>query len=161
MPGSLIFDEKTMINGNIFKYEQRLQSHMNKYIGTGAVLTTYFPLNENATTVDRGLQTEDQIFGRKSPLRFNQVNDFPLHEFGQANPENTDEQQVEDILVEGDATILPQTIVPKQNDFFMVNHLKMNALFRVTSVTYDSMKREGFYKIHYRSEERRVGKECH
>lgn len=149
MPGSLIFDEKTMINGNIFKYEQRLQSHMNKYIGTGAVLTTYFPLNENATTVDRGLQIEDQIFGRKSPFRFNQINDFPLHEFGQTNPENTDEQQIEDILVEGDATILPQTIVPKQNDFFMVNHLKMNALFRVTGVTYDSMKREGFYKIHY------------
>ena len=68
----LIFDEKTMLNSNIFKYEQRLQSHMNKYIGSGAILTTYFSQNENATTVDRGLQTADQLFGKKSPFRFNQ-----------------------------------------------------------------------------------------
>lgn len=146
---SLIFDEKTMINGNVFKYEQRLQSHMNKYIGSGAILTTYFSLVENATTVDRGTQTIDQLFGKKSPLRFNQINDFPIHEFGQTNPENTDEQQIEDINVDGDAIILPQTIVPKQDDFFIINHLKMNAIFRVTAVSYDSMKKEGFYKIHY------------
>jgi len=147
---NLIFDEKTMIDGNLFKFEQRLQSHMNKYVGTGAVLTTYFSQKESATTVDRGLQTIDQLFGNRSPLRFNQINDFPLHEFGQVNPENTDEQQIEDINAEGDATILPATIVPKQNDFFIVNHLKMNAIFQVTSVSYDSMKKEGFYKIHYR-----------
>ena len=146
----LIFDEKTMLNSNIFKYEQRLQSHMNKYIGSGAILTTYFSQNENATTVDRGLQTADQLFGKKSPFRFNQINDFPLHEFSQTNPENSDEQQIEDINIEGDATILPQTIIPKQGDLFIINHLKMIAIFHVTTVTYDSMKKEGFYKIHYR-----------
>ncbi|MCM1440030.1 MAG: hypothetical protein NC131_12640 [Roseburia sp.] len=147
---SLIFDEKTMINSTLFKYEQRLQSHMNKYIGTGAVLTTYFSLREGSTTVDRGLQTVDALFGKKSPMRFNKINDFPLHEFGQVNPENTDEQQIEDINAEGDATILPGTIVPNQQDFFIVNHLKMTAIFEVTSVSHDSMKKEGFYKIHYR-----------
>lgn len=146
----LIFDEKSMINGNVFKYEQRLQSHMNKYIGTGFVLGTYFSQNENASTVDRGLQSGDQLFGQKSPTRFNQINDFPMFEFGQVNPENTDEQQAEDINVDGEFTILPQTIVPKQNDFFIVNHLKMTALFQITTVTYDSMKQEGFYKVRYR-----------
>ena len=150
MSGQLIFNEESMINGNIFKFEQRLQSQVNKYVENGAILTTYYSQRENSITVDRGLQDIDQLFGKKSPLRYNKIKNLPLYGFGQANPENTDENQIEDINVEGDCLILPTTIVPKQSDFFQVNHLKMNALFQVTSVTYDSMKPDGYYKIHYR-----------
>ena len=150
MPGQLIFDETSLINGNIFKYEQRLHSHVNKYIEGGAILTTYFSQRENSTTVDRGLQDIDQLFGDKSPLRFNKIKNFPLYGFGQANPNNTDEQQIEDITVEGDCVVLPSTITPKPYDFFIINHLKMNAIFEVTAVENDSMKVEGYYKIHYR-----------
>lgn len=147
---SLVFDEKTMLDGNIFQFEERLQSHMNKYAENGYVLSTYFPLDEDATTVDRGLKNVDQIFGKKSPLRFSMIKNFPLNGFGQANPNNTDEMQVEDISLDGECVIMPCSIVPKQNDFFMIEHLKMKCLFQVTSVTYDSMKVNGFYKIGYR-----------
>lgn len=150
MSGQLIFNEESMINGNIFKFEQRLQSHVNKYIENGAILTTYYSQRENSITVDRGLQDIDQLFGKKSPLRYNKIKNLPLYGFGQTNPENTDEMQVEDINIEGDCILLPSTIVPKQLDFFQVNHLKMNALFQITSVNYDSMKPDGYYKIHYR-----------
>lgn len=148
--GQLIFNEESMINGNIFKFEQRLQSHVNKYIENGAILTEYYSQRENATTVDRGTKTIDELFGSHSPLRFNKIENFPLYGFNQTNPENTDENQIEDINVEGDCIILPSTIVPKPMDFFKINHLKMNAIFEVTSVIYDSMKVEGYYKIHYR-----------
>lgn len=146
----LIFDESTMINGNIFKFENRLQSHVNKYIENGAVLVTYYAQDENASTTDRGFQDIEDLFGNRSPLRFNEIKNFPLYGFGQANPENTDEQQVEDINVEGDCVVLPSTIVPKQYDCFIVNHIKMVQLFQITNVAYDSMKVDGYYKIHYR-----------
>lgn len=146
----LIFDEESMINGNVFKFEQRLNSHVNKYMDNGMILTTYFSQNENATTVDRGLRDIDQLFGDRSPIRMNKIKNFPLCGFGPTNPENSDEQQIEDFNVEGDCTVIPSTIVPKQYDCFIVDHLKMKAVFLVTSVNYDSMKPEGFYKIHYR-----------
>lgn len=146
----LIFSEQNMIDGNIFKYEQRLNTHLNKYTENGMILTTYYSQNENASTVDRGFQNIDELFGNKSPLRFNKIINLPLFGFGQANPDNNDELQIEDISVEGDCQIIPSTIVPKPHDVFTLNHLKMIALFEVTSVTYDSMKVEGFYKIHYR-----------
>ena len=146
----LIFDEKTLLDGNIFKFEQRLQSHMNRYAENGMLLTTYFSQEGDATTVDRGTKTIDELFGRRSPLRFVMVLDFPLSGFHSANPEDDEETTIHDIRVEGDVVVLPNTIVPKQYDFFMVNHLKMNAIFEVTNVTYDSMKQDGFYKIHYR-----------
>jgi hypothetical protein len=145
----LIFNEEPLLNGNIFKYEQRLKSQVNKYVENGAILTEYFAQKDDATTVDRGLQNIEQLFGSKSPLRFNRIENFPLYGFNQATPNNTDEQ-IEDINVEGDCIILPSTIVPKPMDFFRVNHLKMNAVFEVTDVAVDTMKTEGYYKIHYR-----------
>lgn len=150
MAGQLIFSEENLINDNIFKFEERLHSHVNKYVEGGAILSTYFSQNGNATTVDRGTRDIDQLFGKQSPLRFNEIKNFPLYGFGQANPENTDEQQIEDINIEGDCVVLPSTIVPNNLDFFMLNHLKMKALFQITSVVYDSMKIDGYYKIHYR-----------
>ena len=147
----LVFDEKSMINGNIFQFEKRLQSSTNRFITeSGAILTTYFSIDDDATTVDRGLQDIDQLFGKKSPLRLNKIYDFPLYGTSQATPNNTDEQSVEDINVEGEYIILPATLIPKQNDFFMINHLKMIGIFQVTAVQYDTMKANGYYKISYR-----------
>lgn len=150
MSGGLIFDEQSLLDGNIFKFEQRLKSHTNKYIENGALLTTFFNIRENATTVDRGLQDIDQLFGHKSPLRFDKILNLPVYGFGQLVPNNSDETGVEDINVEGECTILPSTIVPKQNSFFIINHLKMKGIFQVVDVHYDSMKIEGYYKIRYR-----------
>lgn len=146
-----VFSEETLINGNLFKFEQRLKSHVSKYVeGSGELLTTYFSQDENSSTVDRGIQDVDQLFGNKAPSKYIQINNLPLTQFTPTTPENTEEQQLNDIGVEGDAVILPGTIVPKEFDFFIVNHLKMYALFEVTSVQYDTMKVEGYYKIHYR-----------
>lgn len=147
--GSLVFSEANMINGNIFKYEGRLNSQANKYIEGGSILVTYFSQNENSSTVDRGLRDIDKLFGAKSPLRYNRINNLPLYQFGSANPENTEENQIEDINVDGECQIVPRTIVPQQYDFFIVNHVKMTALFMVTAVQHDTMKPDGYYKISY------------
>lgn len=146
----LIFDESTMIDGNIFQYESRLKSSMNKYIEGGAMFVDYFVQDENSSTVDRGLQDIEQLFGSKAPLRYNEIEDFPLYGFNQLKPEGTDEQQIEDFNVNGECVVLPSTIVPKPYDFFIIKHLRMNGLFMVTNVEYDSMKAEGYYKITYR-----------
>ena len=53
---------------------------------------------------------------------------------------------------EGDATIIPGTIKPLPNSFFMINHLKEAYIFRVTEVTIDNVMPDNYYKIHYRLE---------
>ena len=147
---NLVFNEKTLLEGNIFKFENRLLSAANKFSTEGAILTTYYQIREDATTVDRGLQDIEQLFGHNSPLRYNRIENFPIYGLSPANPNNSDEIGIEDISVEGEYLILPSTLVPKPNDFFIINHLKMKGIFQVTEVQYDSMKVEGFYKIRYR-----------
>ena len=146
---SLVFDENTLLSGNIFKYESRLKSSLNKYVENGAILTTYFSVNENSSTVDRGIQDVENLFGKYGALRYNQIDGFPLYGFAQATPENTDEQQIEDINIDGECTILPCTVVPRPYDMFILQHLKAVHMFMVTNVSYDSMKPEGYYKIRY------------
>ena len=147
---NLIFDENTLYDSNIFKFENRLKSQVSKYTEGGTILSTYFSQDRASTTVDRGLGAIDKLFGKGSPMRFNKIENFPLNDFGPANPENDDSQQIEDINITGDCTILPGTIVPYPNDFFIINHLKMKAIFQVTNVVADAMKIEGYYKISYR-----------
>lgn len=146
----MIFDEKTLFDENIFKYESRLKSQLNRYTENGMLLTTYFSQREDATTVDRGTRDIEELFGNRSPLRFNKINNVPINGFGQAAPNNNEESEIEDFSVEGEAIIIPGTIIPKQFDFFIIEHLKMNAIFEVKSVTYDNMKIDGNFKIEYR-----------
>ena len=147
---NLVFNEKTLLEGNLFKFENRLLSAANKFSTEGAILTTYYQIREDATTVDRGLQDIEQLFGHNSPLRYNKIENFPIYGLSPTNPNNSDEVGIEDISVEGEYLIFPSTLVPKPNDFFTINHLKMKGIFQVTEVQYDSMKVEGFYKIRYR-----------
>ena len=148
--GEMIFDQKALINGNIFKFEERLHTKLNRFANNGSVLVDYYSQDDLSTTVDRGTQTIDELFGRNSPLRYNKIIDLPLNGLASATPENTDETQLEDISIEGECIMLPSTVVPKALDFFIVKHLKMCALFEVTEVSYDNMKMDGFYRLRYR-----------
>ena len=147
----MMFDEKTLLDGNIFQYEGRLKSFMNKYVENGAILTTYYTVDELQSTVDRGSKAIDELFGKSAPLRYKKILDFPLYSMHSNNPEDVEEiNGARDIGVEGDILIIPGTLIPSQYDFFTINHLKMTSLFEITSVTQDSMKVDGYYKLHYR-----------
>lgn len=146
----LIFDEKTMMDGNIFQFENRLKSSLNRYTENGMLLTTYFSIDEDKSTVDRGIQDIEELFGNRSPIRLNKIENFPINNFTGLNTENTEENNIEDFNASGDFTIIPGLIIPKQNDVFFINHLKMIAVFIVTGVSYDSMKIDGNYKVSYR-----------
>lgn len=55
-----------------------------------------------------------------------------------------------DISHDGAILIFPNTIVPNPDkDYFMIEHLKMRAIFRITGVDYDHMRVDGFRKCDY------------
>ena len=49
---------------------------------------------------------------------------------------------------DGELIILPDTITPYPDDFFILEHKGHNFLFRVTGVNYDTIKSNNFFKIH-------------
>lgn len=148
---SLIYDENTFVDNQLYKYDQYLHSRINKYTGDGRTLVTYFNINDEHTTLSLGMYTNYQVLGNDSPLRYNKIDNMILLGFSKLSPEESQASgtTVRDYKLNGEAYIIPGTIMPKENDFFIINHINMNHLFRVTQVTQDGLNTDGSYRISY------------
>lgn len=135
----------------MYQYDKFLHSRINKYTGDGKTLVTYYNINDGQSSTSLGMETHYQILGRDSPLRYDRITNMILLAFSQLNPEETNASttNVRNYSLSGEAFVIPGTIMPKENDFFTVNHLNMNHLFRVTQVTQDGLNTDGSYKIMY------------
>ena len=78
MGGNIIFDERSTIDGQLYKYDEVLHNRINKYTGDGRTIVIYFSINDDRTTDSFGLNDAYQILGSDSPFRFNRIEDFPL-----------------------------------------------------------------------------------
>lgn len=148
---SLIFDENSLVNDQMYKYDKYIHSRINKYTDAGRTLVTYYNINDSQTSTSLGMRLNYQILGNESPLRYDKIENMILVAFSSLSPEdsklsNTD---VKDYNLSGEAYVLPGTVMPKENDFFIVNHINMNHIFRVTQVTQDGLNTDGSYKIMY------------
>lgn len=147
----LVYDEQALLNQEMYKYDKYLHSRVNKYTGAGRILTIYYNINDANTTSSMGFDTHYQILGPNSPLRYDEIDQFPMLGFSPLQPEDKQASttQVRDYGLGGEAFIIPGTVMPKENDFFIVKHLNMNHLFRVTHVGQDGLNTDGSYKISY------------
>lgn len=147
----LIYDENSMIDSQIYKYDKFIHSRVNKYTGGPRTLVTYFNINDRNTSTSLGMESHYQIIGKESPLRYDKIENMMLLNFIKGNQEEKQASTttVRDFGMSGECIVIPGTIMPKENDFFILNHIKMNNLFRVTQVTQDGLTTNGSYRISY------------
>ena len=147
----LIYDEQSLVKNQMYKYDKYLHTRINKYTDAPRTLVTYYNINDENTTTSLGMATHYQILGIDSPLRYDKIENMVIIGFNQANPNDKQINQttVRNYGIEGIAYIIPGTIMPKENDFFIVNHLNMEHLFRVTQVNQDGLTTDGAYQINY------------
>lgn len=151
MASGLVFDEESLLDNQVYKYDQFLHSRVNKYTGAGRLLADYWNINDANTTTSLGMGMHYRILGEDSPLRYDKIENMSLIGFSPLQPEEkqASTSQVRNYGLSGEAFIIPGTIMPKENDFFIVKHINMNHLFRVTQVTQDGLNTDGSYRINY------------
>lgn len=147
----LVFDEQSLVDQSVYKYDQFLHSRINKYTGNGRIMVTYYNINDQNTTDSLGLNVHYQLLGIDSPLRYDKITKFPMLDLTPVKMEEkqASTSQARDLGTSGEVYIIPGTIMPKENDFFIINHLKMNHLFRVTQVGQDAFNTDGSYRVSY------------
>lgn len=147
----LIYDESALVDSQMYKYDLFLHSRLNKYTGDGRTIVTYYNINDQQTTTSLGMETHYQILGPDSPLRYDKIKQFALLGLSPLAPQDgqASTTEVRNYDLSGEAFIIPGTIMPKENDFFIINHLHMNHLFRVNKVEQDGLNTDGSYKINY------------
>lgn len=151
MMAGLVYDEQTIIDSQIYKYDKFIHSRINKYTEGPRTLVTYFNINDNETTLSLGTETHYQILGKESPLRFDKIENMMLLNFGKSNQDETQSSStsVRNFSMNGECNIIPGTIMPKENDFFLTKLVNMNHLFRITQVIQDGLTTDGSYRVLY------------
>lgn len=149
---AIFVNEQRMIEENTFQYEERIKSPTSRFVDTTPTFTTYYHIDIDETTTDTGFIDVASIIGHRSPIRFNKIENFPIYGLDQIVLQIQEEEAGLDGNYEGEATILPSTIKPLQNDFFIIPILKDAFVFRVTDIQYDTIMPDNFYKINFKLE---------
>lgn len=137
-------------------YKNRVNSATPYYRFTDKKPTEviYWNVNTLNTTMDKGtIQSYDQLTDEDS-YRYNRIKGFYLYGLGRIEPNiSIDEYGPQSSPIEGDAYILPNTVVPFENDYFAIPYLlngDKHILFRVVEVQKDTLDNNAnWYRVHY------------
>ena len=144
-----IINDKNFLNENIFRFEKRLESQYTIFTDKTPTFVTYYHINDINSTTDTGLLNVDRIIGNESPLKYQEIKDFPIYGIDQIKLDLNDEEEGLTGSYEGEGIILPNTIKPLPNDLFTISYLDYRYLFMVTSMDYDTIKSNNYYKINF------------
>lgn len=132
--------------------KSRLNNPFYIYGDRKPTIVTYYNINHNASTIDKGSSTLYDDIGQNSSLRFNKIEDFHLYGLEKINVNLDVGEYGLESPIEGEALILPNTIVPVPGDMFIINHvIDKPYIFMVTGIGIDTLYTgANFYKISYK-----------
>lgn len=144
-----LVNEKQFVNDAIFKHEERMESQFNRFIDKQPTFVTYYSISNNMSTADNGFINIERSLGPDSPLRFNEIKEFPVYGLESIQLDLNDEDEGLNTSYDSELIVLPNTIQPKPNDYFIIPYLKDHYVFMVTGVKYDTIKSNNFYKLSF------------
>lgn len=132
--------------------KSRLNNPFYIYGDRKPTIVTYYNINHNASTLDKGTSTLYDDIGQNSSLRFNKIENFHLYGIEKINVNLDVGEYGLESPIEGEALILPNTIVPVPGDMFIINHvIDKPYIFMVTGIGIDTLYTgANFYKITYK-----------
>ena len=145
-------DEQRMIDENTFEYEEKIKAPTSRLVDQTPTFVTYYHINNEESTTDAGFTDVASILGFRSPFRFDCVEKFPIYGLEQIVLQINEDDQGIDTGYEGSAVILPGTIKPLPNDMFIIPILRDSYIFRVTSIEYDNIMPDNFFRIQFQLE---------
>ena len=91
----------------------------------------------------------ERLNGITSPIRYNKLINFPLYGIEQIQLQLEEEEEGLTSDYSGEAIILPNTIHPSVDDYFIINYLEKKYMFRITKYEYDTIKSNNYYKVEF------------
>lgn len=143
---------RTTVDSLVTGLQNRLNNPYYKFSDKKPTTVTYWNINTKKSTLDQGSKTTYDQLGEKSPLRYNKINNFQLYGIPRFIVDlNLEEYGIESSPLQGEALILPNTLIPFPDDYFTITYAKdKSLLFRVNKVSNDTIESgANFYKIDF------------
>ena len=126
-------------------------SNVAAAISTPQIIVRYYSINADASTTLNGLRNVEDYIGEHSPVQYNVISNLPMAGVDNLVSQSTFDEELgfeEDFQSSG--TILPNTIVPKPNDFFQVIGSEVTALYVVTNKNQITVRSNPFTEVQFR-----------
>ena len=149
--GLLNVSHSAMTQSVIDLQEDLLKNPFYLFNDKKALPVDYYNINNNQSTLDKGLKINYDNDGKDTPFRYNLIHDMYLYGIDRvATSLESGEFGIAGSEISGDAYILPDTITPYPGDHFVINMIKQRYQFIVSSVSTDTFDNGGnYYKIEY------------
>lgn len=152
MPKFTNTEYKKTVDSLSYASKEKLNNPYYPFIQQKPTSVDYYNQNGEISTADPGMEQVYSQLGPNSPIRYNLIKGFLLYGLNQATVNyDVSEWGLESEPIEGEALILPNTIVPRPGDFFFINYTSEKALFRINSVTRDTLDNgSNIFKCEYK-----------
>lgn len=113
---------------------------------------TYYAQNIEKSTLDEASGLNKGNIGKESPFKFNKIEGFMIYGIDKIEPAvELGDYGLESASIEGDGIILPNTITPREGDYFRIPYIKEDILFKVVDATFDTLDTgANIWKIQYK-----------
>lgn len=130
--------------------KDRLKNPYYAFTDKKPVIVEYYNQNIHESTLDESSKLKEDLLGSKSPTKYNLIHNASIFGNGIRLEQSLDIGPVglESSPLEAEFYVLPNTFIPYQEDFLIIPHSGKNHLYKVTSVTPDTLENgANFYKI--------------
>lgn len=126
-------------------------SNVSSVLQTPQILVTYYPINADKTTTLDGLKNIQDYIDPSSTVVYDKIENMPMSGVDNLVTQSQFDEEIgydEDFSSSG--IILPNTIIPKPNDFFIIPNAVIPALYVVTSTSPVTARSNPFTEIQFR-----------
>jgi hypothetical protein len=142
-------EERAIVETYLDNYV-KTTNDFSRFIEGSPNFVTYYSKDLQASMEDVHLQGVMEIVGNESPIKFNKIENFPIYNMEEINPSlSFEDENGLDTTAESTAIILPNTIKPLPNDYFVVDYLNTKYMFRISNVETNNVNNKVFYRISY------------
>lgn len=130
--------------------KDRLKNPYYAFTDKKPVIVDYYNRNIHESTLDEATKLQESLIGNKSPARYNLIRNASIFGNGIRIEQTLDIGPIglESSPIELEFYVLPNTFVPYQEDFLVIQHSGKDHLFKVNQVTPDTLEDgANFYKI--------------
>ena len=131
-------------------YAKNKVGQFSKYLEKNPTFVEYYHINQVLSRADVGSQSVKEEIGRKSPIRYNKIKEFPIYGLPELKPELTyDEDGMDMDLDLNGLVVLPGTIHPIPGDYFYFKFpgMSVGILWRVTSKEFNTVQANDYYLL--------------
>lgn len=134
--------------------ESKLVNPYYKFSDKKPTTVNYYKQNKTKSTLDCSSEINYAYVSQQSALKYNKIINFQLYGLPKIELNyDVGDNGLEADSIAGDAIVLPNTIEPLPGDFFSILQVNEDVLFRVDSVTPDTLDNgANIYKIEYHLE---------